>query len=217
MDLHALMQQCGTDKAGHRFDLPYGGLFAHRRDSVLKVLEIGVKSGGSLRLWEQYFPNAKIVGLDIDPACRAYASERSKVFIGDAYNPTFMRSVLAQVGGDFDLIVDDGSHISDDQVIALKLLWPALRAHGGIFAVEDTHAHIKYSKYKNKDGKYPTMAGMMLTRLRSRLRKDKAVEGAPGICVYGGIVLLIKNNETIPTFNDLSKQALAKLRKKKKV
>ena len=48
--------------------------FRDLREDVRNVLEIGVQSGRSLRMWEEFFPNATIYGLDIDPACREAAA-----------------------------------------------------------------------------------------------------------------------------------------------
>lgn len=62
-------------------------------------------------MWREYLPNAKIVGIDILPSCKAYekADDRVHVEIGSQVDAEFLRSVI-QKHGPFDMILDDGSH-----------------------------------------------------------------------------------------------------------
>jgi len=50
MTLLELMRKHRTDKAEHRFDIPYSRFLDGRRHEVTRVLEIGVKRGSSLRV-----------------------------------------------------------------------------------------------------------------------------------------------------------------------
>ena len=54
----------------------------------------------------------------------------------DQSNPEQMNRFMAQVGGDFDIIIDDGSHIVAHQIISFKTLFPYLKS-GGIYVIED--------------------------------------------------------------------------------
>ena len=52
---------------------------AHLRGRAARLLEIGVYSGGSLRMWRDYLgPNAHVTGIDIKPSCKAYESTGSR-------------------------------------------------------------------------------------------------------------------------------------------
>src|SRR5262245_56734777 len=71
----------GISKWMHYFDIYHRHLQKFRGRDV-RVLEIGVYSGGSLRMWREYFgPKALVYGADIEPACSAYESERTTIFI----------------------------------------------------------------------------------------------------------------------------------------
>src|ERR1700722_18692475 len=67
-----------TDKSSldHDYLDKYERLFAPFRDAPITVLEIGVFDGGSLRLWEDYFPRATIVGINIREACKQHEGGR---------------------------------------------------------------------------------------------------------------------------------------------
>jgi hypothetical protein len=95
----------------------------------------------------------------------------------------------------FDLIVDDGSHMSDDQVASLTYLWQFLKPPYGIYVIEDLHAHLKFREYSNEGCKYPPMSDMLVRHIERRLAADNCTSGLPGICVYGPIALLLKGEE----------------------
>lgn len=118
----------------------YDRLFSPYREQNISILEIGVQNGGSLEIWSQYFPNANIfVGCDINPNCGnlSFKDARIKVVVGDATKVDVMAKILAH-SAQFDLIIEDGSHISSDIVKAFALYFPALK-NGGLFVAEDLH------------------------------------------------------------------------------
>jgi len=208
MTLLELMQQHKTDKADHRFDIPYSFFFDERRHQVKAVLEIGVKRGASLRVWEEYFPEARVFGVDINPKYTRSASERSRVFIGSQTDHELLRQVSAAADFGFDLIVDDGSHMSDDQVATLKYLWPFLKPPYGIYALEDLHAHVKFPEhYGHQDCRHPPMSDMLVRLMERRLVAESCTSGSPGICIYGAMALLLKGEVgAVPDFGEFLKQ-----------
>jgi hypothetical protein len=112
----------------------------HCRDirfDVRNVLEIGVETDHSIRMWEEFFPNATIYGVDIDPSCRRFEGDRRRILIGDQGDVNFLRRVIREAGEAFDIIIDDGSHRVDHQLKAFGLLFPAMSDHG-IYVIEDT-------------------------------------------------------------------------------
>src|SRR5258708_27451059 len=73
----------GIWKFNHYFE-SYERHFSRFHGQEVHVLEIGIYSGGSLEMWQDYFgPRAKIYGVDIEPRCKAYESESVRVFLGD--------------------------------------------------------------------------------------------------------------------------------------
>ena len=65
----------------HYFDI-YTRHFERFRDRPIRMLEIGVFRGGSLRMWKEYFhQDSTIVGIDIDESCAAHEIAEQNVFV----------------------------------------------------------------------------------------------------------------------------------------
>ncbi|MGI8761088.1 MAG: class I SAM-dependent methyltransferase [Jatrophihabitantaceae bacterium] len=121
----------------HYFDI-YDRHFAPYRGTGPTVLEFGVSHGGSLQMWKDYFgPEARIIGVDIDPRCAAMSEDRVEVVIGDQEDRTFLRE-LGQRLGQIDVLIEDGGHTMTQQIATFEELWPAIRV-GGVYLVEDLH------------------------------------------------------------------------------
>ncbi len=108
------------------------------RFKIGTVLEIGVQNGGSLEIWAKYFTRAGlIVGCDVDPRCSVLAFEdpRIQVIVGDVNQSETYRKIIG-LSESFDLIIDDGSHISAD-VIKTFLIYFGYLADGGTYIIED--------------------------------------------------------------------------------
>ena len=125
-----------TDKSSrtHNFTKHYEVYFELLRDAPLKLLEIGVQSGASLRMWKQYFPKAQIYGLDYYDV-DVMQEDRIKVFKGMQNNIELLEQVL--LDGPFDIIIDDGSHQNKDIMASFEYLFPRMKP-GGIYVIEDT-------------------------------------------------------------------------------
>lgn len=125
------------DKWVHYFPI-YHRHLERWRGKAPRVLEIGVYQGGGLDLWEHYLgPTAVLVGLDIDEAAIRMADPRRTIVLGDQADPEFLRS-LVESHGPFDVIIDDGGHTMEQQIVSIETLFPLL-AEGGTYLVEDTH------------------------------------------------------------------------------
>ena len=108
---------------------------------MVKLLEIGIQSGGSARAWKQWFgERLDYTGIDIEPSCRRTQSltENIKVEIGSQLNETFLHRVCKQ-HGPFDVIIDDGAHRAEMMIASLKALWPssACMADKALYVIED--------------------------------------------------------------------------------
>ena len=126
----------------HEYTPLYYDIFKDKTEKVRRVLEIGVNSGASLRMWEEFFPNAEIIGLDID-FNYLFNAGRIKCLYANAGDSESLRGAVLDAGSMplYDLIVDDGSHDLSDQVCSLQTLLPML-APDGVYIVEDCyHPH----------------------------------------------------------------------------
>ncbi len=134
------------DRSGHVSDkwqsyLPvYDLYFSKLRNKKINLLEIGVQNGGSLETRLNYFKNANvIIGSDIDTKCKTlkFKSKKIKLVIGDI-NTSATRKKIIGLAKDFDIIIDDGSHKSQDINNTFLNLYPHLKP-GGIYLIEDLH------------------------------------------------------------------------------
>ena len=126
----------------HYFDI-YERHFGRYRDRPIKMLEIGVFRGGSLRMWKKYLhPESTIVGVDIDQSCAAHEIADQNVFvrIGSQADPNFLAKVNGEFGP-FDIILDDGSHKTHHQIISFGALFRDALKDGGCYMVEDCHTN----------------------------------------------------------------------------
>lgn len=133
--LDTLALKYGTDKSSrvHWYTRHYETYLEPLRNEPIKLLEIGIQSGASLRMWKEYFPNAQIYGLDYYD-CKPFEDDRIKVIQGNQRDLKTLEKVsqIAQ----FDVIIDDGSHKNADVLASFDYLFPRL-APGGMYVIED--------------------------------------------------------------------------------
>ena len=103
-------------------DLFYNDLFSRRKETVSSVLEIGVDHGQSILLWRDFFMNAKIYGVDIDPAPAAIVAEPNRIahYQLDAYSQNGVSCLQQLQFNGYDLIIDDGPHTLESMIFFLK-------------------------------------------------------------------------------------------------
>ena len=117
-NLSRLAAHFGTDKWNdHWYTQHYQRYFEPLRKLPLNLLEIGIggyddsaEGGQSLRMWKAFFPRARIVGLDLHDKTQ-FAQSRIDIRVGDQTDATLLAALSAEYGG-FDIIIDDGSHLS---------------------------------------------------------------------------------------------------------
>src|SRR6185437_14396738 len=122
----------------HDYTRWYDQMWGRQRLEPVKFLEIGVQSGASLRMWEEFFPNGKIVGMDIDPRCKALESKRVSIIIGSQDDSAIRDQLAVNHPKGFDIIIDDGSHVSEHMEKSFDLYFPLLKP-GGTYVIEDLH------------------------------------------------------------------------------
>ncbi len=89
-------------------------------------------------MWLEYFGEfAHVHGIDIEPDCMLYESERISISIGDQEDREFWRGFL-QENGQFDVLIDDGGHTANQQIVTLEELLPRMPA-GSVYICEDVH------------------------------------------------------------------------------
>ena len=159
-DLTKLAIKYGTDKWGkHTYTPYYFELLKERRHVIKKVIEIGTAEGASLFMWRDFFPNATIYGAEIDPARVALMENQSRITMiqCDQTSEKDLKRVVAHTGTDVDLIIDDGSHILEDQIFSCKTLLPMFQKHL-IYIIEDIQRwHTASKRLKEFDIEVPEL------------------------------------------------------------
>ncbi len=116
----------------------YEKAFAAYTNKPITFLEIGIQNGGSLQMWREFFgPEAKIIGIDIDPQCKALEADGFEIWIGNQADPNFWAD-FKRVNPAIDLVLDDGGHTMEQQIVTFESLFPIL-TNGGTYVCEDTH------------------------------------------------------------------------------
>jgi hypothetical protein len=120
----------GDKGTAHNY-LPTYEKYMDRTDGVT-VLEIGVMRGHSIAMWNEFFTNSRVVGLDITLLNIEF--ELDNVFKCDATNAAAVDALLP--GWTFDYVIDDGSHFVQDQLASIDVFLPRMNP-GGQYFIED--------------------------------------------------------------------------------
>lgn len=151
MTLDEIAVNHGTDKAsshpvyGHDYARHYEKFFSPMRELPIKFMEIGVGGGESIRTWLEYFPNAKILGLDkvanTNPwnTPGTHPDPRYTFVSGDQTDMTMWECLRADHGNDWDVIIDDGGHYNNQIISSFNAMWPYVKS-GGLYCIEDLGA-----------------------------------------------------------------------------
>tara|TARA_R110002110_G_scaffold111797_1_gene278280 strand:- start:1377 stop:1961 length:585 start_codon:yes stop_codon:yes gene_type:complete len=142
-----------TDKGTkHSYIDYYDELFDDIKNEKLNVMEIGVLFGGSLKMWETYFVNSQIYGMEdfSQKTGQSYYNNApvvSEEIIKDLENIERInlfniscediQEVEQQTSGIiFNVIIDDASHDPDQQRLNMSTFLKKV-AKGGIYICED--------------------------------------------------------------------------------
>ena len=200
------------NKWKHYFDI-YDENFSKFRNKKITVLEIGIFRGGSLKMWESYFgAQVKIIGVDINPICKQYENNNTKIYIDDQTNENFLKSIFDENERP-DIIIDDGGHTSNQQISSFNFLFEELKL-GGVYVVEDTHtSYAKEFQDREDQLTFIEYAKVLLDELNDwyrvkdyKLYKHKINQVDVSywakfifkVCFYNSIVSIEKRRSEIP-------------------
>lgn len=116
----------------------YSELFSKYRGLDCTFIETGVLGGGSLFMWRDWLgPNARVIGVDLNPASERWRDYGFEIYIGDQGDPEFWRDTLPKIGR-FDVLLDDGGHQSFQQIVTLTESIKYAE-NSCLIVIEDTH------------------------------------------------------------------------------
>ena len=166
--LRDLAARHGTDKLQHGFIDVYEPHFAPRKSSIHTLVEMGVLFGSSIKMWRDWLPQSKIIGIDnfsgimgawrrngrgrpipnhtkfLMEANAGLHGDRVVVMDRDLSSKPGLQRVVAdlQAYAPLDVIIDDASHSNHDQLTGLASMLPLLRP-GGLYVIEDIHTSLE--------------------------------------------------------------------------
>lgn len=172
--LESLGRRHGTDKYQHGFLPFYGKFFSPLREEPIRLLEVGIFGGGSLRMWSEYFEKATIVGCDIKTETFVTGPRISCEQLDQSSRESLDGFAKMHPHG-FDIIIDDGSHVVEHQQLTFAKLFPLLR-DGGMYVIEDLHTSVgKSPKCFEQYGLDASMANSTF-RILQRFMQDRIFE-----------------------------------------
>lgn len=163
VDLTLLANKYRSDKGtqeghAHHYTQLYSFVFEQFRAEKFSMLEIGLLRGGveagagvdrvahdvpSIRMWLDFFPQAHVYGFDLSDFS-SISLERFTFLRGDLSSPRNMID-LSDGLPPLRIIVDDGSHASFHQQLALTTLFDKIEP-GGFYVIEDFHWQPPFEK-----------------------------------------------------------------------
>ncbi len=158
-----LCEKYGSDKGGlnnfsdkrksHFYASYYHDLFKSKKEKINLVLECGIgtndekipanmtkygKPGASLRVFREYFKNAKIYGADIDKNI-LFNDNRIQSYYVDQLSTKSINKMWNEINKDnFDIIIDDGMHNFNASLNFFKISFIKLKK-GGFYIIEDVN------------------------------------------------------------------------------
>jgi hypothetical protein len=120
-----------TKHGYHRFYDTF--LLPYRYKKNIKLFEIGIDAGRSLKLWMDFMPYAKIYGMDKD---LKISNEKFTIFQGDQSSIQDLNIIINEIKK-VNIIIDDGSHVPRHQILSFNYLFKNLLDFDGIYIIED--------------------------------------------------------------------------------
>lgn len=156
--LEQLFTAYGSDKHINGYTPLYESLFKNLRGQKLVLAEIGIgtmlpgvcssmvgyaahegyKPGGSLRAWRDYFPDAQVHGIDVQPDTQFTDEDRITTHLCDSTNKAEATALLesAAFPTQVDVLIDDGNHADDSQLQTFYNFYECVKP-GGFYIIED--------------------------------------------------------------------------------
>ena len=174
----------------------YDHLFSKFRNKKIVFIEIGVLAGGSLFMWRNFFGSkARIIGVDMNPDAKKWEKYGFEIFIGSQSDENFWRNFREKIGK-IDIVLDDGGHTYDQQIITTEMLLENIK-DGGLLVIEDTHtSYMKgFGATKYSFINYTKNMIDKINRRFSKLSDDKNEKRIWSIEIFESIVAFCVNKK----------------------
>jgi hypothetical protein len=143
--LAELANKYSTDKqiSEHGYVEFYDKLMVAKRESATDILEIGIGKGSSIRMWLDYFPNAIIHAVDHSSTNIHFLMSQDfpgKKRVDIIHADQTVKSLWDVIPNKLDFVIDDGSHIPEDQIVTFSNGFSKVKSKG-LWIIEDTHCN----------------------------------------------------------------------------
>jgi hypothetical protein len=168
----------------------------------ISYLEIGISKCDSLFAMHEYFNNAKnIVGIDSNPYCITFEQKQKNIFIeiGKQNNELFLKKVNDKYGN-FDIIIDDGSHELNDILVSFNTLFPLLNDKG-VYIIENTinirdylyffHNLVRYKNKSTNDYCEDTSYNGSVDPDKINMKTDNIFEYSLGDIIFTNAAIIV--------------------------
>ena len=128
-------------------------LFSSLRDKKINIAEIGIEKNGSIKLWREYFKKASICGFEFDKKkieiAKSQNLKKTKFYEINVHDKNSIYSAFSKTKLKFDIIIDDSTHLFDDQIRVIENSFNFLKTNGimiieDIFRLRDDYQEHKY-------------------------------------------------------------------------
>lgn len=140
MSLKEISKQYTDKDTVHDYLDTYEAFFNKKKYQKINILEIGIREGGSIQLWRDYFENGQVYGIDISPSNEIIVKsiindDRITLFTGvNAYDDNFVKNNVSDIK--FDYMIDDGPHTLESMIYFVQQ-YSNLLKDDGVLIVED--------------------------------------------------------------------------------
>jgi hypothetical protein len=137
--------KCDKSDDKHNYTPIYNLLFERFIDKEFRMLELGYGEGNSIKMWLEYFPKIKLIGVDImkGKPNNLIVDDRFDFFIQDQTDLNKLMQIFDKYK-EFFIIIDDASHVAEDQQYTFGNIFSYVSS-GGWYVIEDLECKRKHS------------------------------------------------------------------------
>lgn len=189
------------------------------RGKEFTFLEIGVAHGGSLQIWRKYFgEKATLIGVDVNPECKKFEDNETKIHIGSQEDPQFLESLKKAIPK-VEVLLDDGGHTMKQQITTFKHLFSHVK-EDGLYICEDLHTSYwsEFGGGYKKKGSFieftknfvDNLHGWHAKKADKKRMHNYITDSLYGIHYYDSMVVMEKRRMKAPTNLFIGKEELAR-------
>ncbi len=153
----------------HNYSVFYEKYLNKIKNENFNFLELGSHEGKGIAAFYHFFPNAKLIGANINPFQMRYYSNRIEEVYIDVSSKKILQNFINYFDNRFQIIIDDASHNLRDILITLPILFKKLNS-GGFYVIEDIN---QFDVFKNLN---PTREKLTPIKILKFMQENKSFD-----------------------------------------